>query len=34
MVGDFFARFSPFLMDGPRDLCANCGIILKPVDLD
>ncbi len=33
VTGDFFARFSPFFMDGARDLYANRGIILKPVDL-
>jgi predicted CoA-substrate-specific enzyme activase len=32
-TGDFFARFSPFFMDGVRDLYAARGIILKPVDL-
>lgn len=34
VVGDFFTRFSPFFMDGVRDLYANRGIILKPVDLN
>ena len=33
VTGDFFARFSPFFMDGVRDLYAARGIILKPVDL-
>jgi predicted nucleotide-binding protein (sugar kinase/HSP70/actin superfamily) len=33
VTGDFFARFSPFFMDGVRDLYASQGIILKPVDL-
>ena len=33
VTGDFFTRFSPFFMDGARDLYAECGIILKPVDL-
>jgi predicted CoA-substrate-specific enzyme activase len=34
VTGDFFARFSPFFMDGVRDLYAARGIILKPVDLN
>lgn len=33
VTGDFFTRFSPFFMDGVRDLYAQNGIILKPVDL-
>ena len=33
VTGDFFTRFSPFFMDGVRDLYAKQGIILKPVDL-
>ena len=33
VTGDFYARFSPFFMDGVRDLYAERGIILKPVDL-
>jgi predicted nucleotide-binding protein (sugar kinase/HSP70/actin superfamily) len=33
VTGDFFTRFSPFFMDGVRDLYAQRGIILKPVDL-
>lgn len=33
VTGDFFARFSPFFLDGVRDLYAARGIILKPVDL-
>jgi predicted CoA-substrate-specific enzyme activase len=33
VTGDFYARFSPFFMDGVRDLYAARGIILKPVDL-
>jgi predicted CoA-substrate-specific enzyme activase len=33
VTGDFFARFSPFFMDGVRDVYAARGIILKPVDL-
>jgi len=31
--GDFFTRFSPFFIEGVRDLYAARGIILKPVDL-
>jgi predicted CoA-substrate-specific enzyme activase len=33
VTGDFFTRFSPFFMDGVRDLYAERGIVLKPVDL-
>ena len=33
VTGDFYTRFSPFFMDGVRDLYAAHGIILKPVDL-
>ncbi len=33
VTGDFFTRFSSFFMDGVRDLYAERGIILKPVDL-
>ena len=33
VTGDFYTRFSPFFMDGVRDLYAARGIILKPVDL-
>ena len=33
VTGDFYARFSPFFMEGVRDLYAARGIILKPVDL-
>ena len=33
VTGDFFTRFSPFFMEGVRDLYAERGIILKPVDL-
>jgi len=33
VTGDFFTRFSPFFMDGVRDLYAARGIILRPVDL-
>ena len=34
VTGDFFTRFSPFFMEGVRDLYAAHGIILKPVDLN
>jgi predicted nucleotide-binding protein (sugar kinase/HSP70/actin superfamily) len=34
VTGDFFTRFSPFFMEGVRDLYARSGIILKPVDLN
>ncbi len=34
VTGDFFTRFSPFFMNGVRDLYAAHGIILKPVDLN
>jgi predicted CoA-substrate-specific enzyme activase len=33
VIGDFFTRFSPFFMEGVRDLYAEHGIILKPVDM-
>ncbi|MEI6105406.1 MAG: acyl-CoA dehydratase activase [Opitutae bacterium] len=33
VTGDFFTRFSPFFMEGVRNLYAARGIILKPVDL-
>jgi len=33
VTGDFFTRFSPFFIEGVRDLYAAHGIILKPVDL-
>ena len=33
VVGDFFTRFSPFFMDGVRELYSGQGIILKPVDM-
>jgi predicted CoA-substrate-specific enzyme activase len=33
VIGDFFTRFSPFFMDGVRDLYSGLGIILKPVDV-
>ena len=33
MTGDFFTRFSPFFMEGVRELYTDRGIILKPVDL-
>jgi predicted nucleotide-binding protein (sugar kinase/HSP70/actin superfamily) len=33
VTGDFYARFSPFFIDGVRDLYAARGIVHKPVDL-
>ncbi len=33
VTGDFFTRFSPFFIQGVRELYAAKGIILKPVDL-
>lgn len=33
VTGDFFTRFSPFFIEGVRDLYTARGIILKPVDL-
>lgn len=33
VTDDFFTRFSPFFMNDVRDLYAEQGIILKPVDL-
>ncbi len=33
VIGDFFTRFSPFFMDGVRELYSAQGIILKPVDM-
>lgn len=33
VLGDFFTRFSPFFMDGVRDLYTRQGIVLKPVDM-
>ena len=33
VTGDFYTRFNPFFMDGVRDLYAQHGVILKPVDL-
>jgi len=33
ITGDFFTRFSPFFIEGVRDLYTSAGIILKPVDL-
>jgi predicted nucleotide-binding protein (sugar kinase/HSP70/actin superfamily) len=33
VTGDFYTRFSPFFMEGVRELYAARGIILKPVDL-
>lgn len=34
VTGDFFTRFSPFFMEGVRELYNHRGIILKPVDLN
>ncbi len=34
VTGDFFTRFSPFFMEGVRELYNDRGIILKPVDLN
>ncbi|MBM2806240.1 MAG: putative CoA-substrate-specific enzyme activase, partial [Deltaproteobacteria bacterium] len=34
VTGDFFTRFSPFFMEGVRELYSERGIILKPVDLN
>jgi predicted CoA-substrate-specific enzyme activase len=34
VTGDFFTRFSPFFMEGVRDLYNDRGIVLKPVDLN
>ena len=33
VLGDFFTRFSPFFMEGVRELYAKHGIIIKSVDL-
>jgi predicted CoA-substrate-specific enzyme activase len=33
VTGDFYTRFSPFFIEGVRELYAARGIILKPVDL-
>jgi len=33
VAGDFFTRFSPFFIEGVRDLYTERGVILKPVDL-
>jgi predicted CoA-substrate-specific enzyme activase len=33
VTGDFFTRFSPFFIEGVRDVYTAHGIILKPVDL-
>lgn len=33
VTGDFFTRFSPFFIEGVRELYSARGIILKPVDL-
>jgi predicted nucleotide-binding protein (sugar kinase/HSP70/actin superfamily) len=34
VTGDFFTRFSPFFMEGVRELYNERGIILKSVDLN
>lgn len=34
VTGDFFTRFSPFFMEGVREIYSDRGIILKPVDLN
>jgi predicted nucleotide-binding protein (sugar kinase/HSP70/actin superfamily) len=34
VTGDFFTRFSPFFMEGVRELYQDRGIILKPVELN
>ncbi|HXV82610.1 MAG TPA: acyl-CoA dehydratase activase-related protein, partial [Candidatus Binatia bacterium] len=34
VTGDFFTRFSPFFMEGVRELYSDRGIILKPVELN
>jgi predicted nucleotide-binding protein (sugar kinase/HSP70/actin superfamily) len=34
VTGDFFTRFSPFFMEGVRELYNDQGIILKPVELN
>jgi predicted nucleotide-binding protein (sugar kinase/HSP70/actin superfamily) len=34
VTGDFFTRFSPFFIEGVRELYNDRGIILKPVDLN
>ena len=34
VTGDFFTRFSPFFMEGVRELYNDRSIILKPVDLN
>ena len=34
VTGDFFTRFSPFFMEGVREIYNDHGIILKPVDLN
>lgn len=33
VTGDFFTRFSPFFIEGVREIYAQHGIILKPVDM-
>jgi predicted nucleotide-binding protein (sugar kinase/HSP70/actin superfamily) len=34
VTGDFFTRFSPFFMEGVREIYSEHGIILKPVELN
>jgi predicted CoA-substrate-specific enzyme activase len=34
VTGDFFTRFSPFFMEGVREIYSERGIILKPVELN
>jgi predicted CoA-substrate-specific enzyme activase len=34
VTGDFFTRFSPFFMEGVREIYTERGIILKPVELN
>ncbi|MGZ8530418.1 MAG: acyl-CoA dehydratase activase [Candidatus Binatia bacterium] len=34
VTGDFFTRFNPLFMEGVREIYNDCGIILKPVDLN
>jgi predicted nucleotide-binding protein (sugar kinase/HSP70/actin superfamily) len=34
VTGDFFTRFSPFFIEGVREIYNDRGIILKPVDLN
>ncbi|HEY7217948.1 MAG TPA: acyl-CoA dehydratase activase [Candidatus Binatia bacterium] len=34
ITGDFFTRFSPFFMEGVREIYNDRGVILKPVELN